>query len=158
MGRTTQRRCVLVGVVAAMLPIAVAARTVSAIEMFTYFGDGSRVGLPTLEVPIEAYPGSPLRSDRLRARRAGTAPPQGTVGPFRRRGITIRVPAHQPVPYGAVSPEPPMPRAATVSEPDADETSARATQNQSDESDQPRLSFGFGGFRDLSAHEQSQSR
>ena len=40
-----------------------------AIEMFTYFGDGSRIGLPSLEVPIEAYPGIPLRSDRLRARR-----------------------------------------------------------------------------------------
>jgi hypothetical protein len=158
MGRTTQRRCVLVGVVAAMLPIFGATRTVSAIEMFTYFGDGSRVGLPTLEVPIEAYPGIPLRSDRLRARRAGTAPPQGTVGPFRRRGITIRVPAHQPVPDSAVSPEPPMPRAATASEADADGTSARAKHDQSDESDQLQLSFGFGGFRDLSAHEQSHSR
>lgn len=39
-----------------------------AIEMFTYFGDGSRVGLPSLEVPIQAYPGIPLRSDRIRAR------------------------------------------------------------------------------------------
>ena len=38
------------------------------IEMFTYFGDGSRIGLPNLEVPIEAYPGIPLRSDRIRAR------------------------------------------------------------------------------------------
>jgi hypothetical protein len=41
---------------------------VRAIEMFTYFGDGSRIGLPSLEVPIEAYPGIPLRSDRIRAR------------------------------------------------------------------------------------------
>jgi tripartite-type tricarboxylate transporter receptor subunit TctC len=41
----------------------------SGIEMFTYFGDGSRIGLPSLEVPVEAYPGIPLRSDRLRARR-----------------------------------------------------------------------------------------
>jgi hypothetical protein len=65
-----------------------------AIEMFTYFGDGSRIGLPSLEVPIEAYPGIPLRSDRLRARRramrtgpGSTAPagPQGYGG-----GITIR--------------------------------------------------------------------
>lgn len=39
-----------------------------AIEMFTYFGDGSRIGLPSLEVPIQAYPGIPLRSDRIRAR------------------------------------------------------------------------------------------
>jgi hypothetical protein len=41
----------------------------TAIEMFTFYGDGSRVGLPSLEVPIEAYPGIPLRSDRIRARR-----------------------------------------------------------------------------------------
>lgn len=38
------------------------------IEMFTYFGDGSRIGLPSLEVPVQAYPGIPLRSDRIRAR------------------------------------------------------------------------------------------
>jgi hypothetical protein len=63
-----------------------------AIEMFTYFGDGSRIGLPSLEVPIEAYPGIPLRSDRIRARRKATRPRQsvgvepGTpVG-----GVTIR--------------------------------------------------------------------
>jgi hypothetical protein len=43
-------------------------RELPAIEMFTYFGDGSRIGLPSLEVPIEAYPGIPLRSDRIRAR------------------------------------------------------------------------------------------
>ncbi len=66
-----------------------------AIEMFTYFGDGSRIGLPSLEVPIEAYPGIPLRSDRLRARRramqagpaTAAAPGQGT--PIA-RGVTIR--------------------------------------------------------------------
>ena len=34
--------------------------------MWTFFGDGSRIGLPNLEVPIEAYPGIPLRSDRIR--------------------------------------------------------------------------------------------
>lgn len=39
-----------------------------AIEMFTNFGDGSRIGLPSLEVPVQAYPGIPLRSDRIRAR------------------------------------------------------------------------------------------
>ncbi|RLS30075.1 MAG: hypothetical protein DWH79_11195 [Planctomycetota bacterium] len=44
------------------------AAQVRAIEMFTNFGDGSRIGLPSLEVPIKAYPGIPLRSDRLRAR------------------------------------------------------------------------------------------
>ncbi len=40
-----------------------------AIEMFTFFGDGSRTGLPSLEVPVEAYPGIPLRSDRIRMQR-----------------------------------------------------------------------------------------
>lgn len=70
-----------------------------AIEMFTYFGDGSRIGLPSLEVPIEAYPGIPLRSDRIRARnrammmrRGMPAQPAagqaGTIQPG--RGITIR--------------------------------------------------------------------
>jgi len=47
---------------------------VLAIEMFTFFGDGSRIGLPSLEVPIEAYPGIPLRSDRIRARRGWRGP------------------------------------------------------------------------------------
>jgi hypothetical protein len=52
-----------------------------AIEMFTYFGDGSRIGLPSLEVPIEAYPGIPLRSDRIRARRKAIRPrPVPSVG------------------------------------------------------------------------------
>lgn len=55
----------------------------SGIEMFTYFGDGSRIGLPSLEVPVQAYPGIPLRSDRIRARSRAqqvrrAAPPQGT--------------------------------------------------------------------------------
>lgn len=65
-----------------------------AIEMFTYFGDGSRIGLPSLEVPVEAYPGIPLRSDRLRARRramrmgAPAAPAGRQVGPS--QTITIR--------------------------------------------------------------------
>jgi hypothetical protein len=70
-----------------------------AIEMFTYFGDGSRIGLPSLEVPIEAYPGIPLRSDRIRARnralmmRRGmpAQPAAGQAGTMQpRRGITIR--------------------------------------------------------------------
>lgn len=88
-----------------------------AIEMFTFFGDGSRIGLPSLEVPIEAYPGIPLRSDRIRARnrammmrRGMPAPPAagqaGTMQPA--RGITIRT---MPVGEGAaeeipVAPEP----------------------------------------------------
>jgi hypothetical protein len=65
-----------------------------AIEMFTYFGDGSRIGLPSLEVPIEAYPGIPLRSDRLRARRRAMRTGPGTAvqagPPATTRGITIR--------------------------------------------------------------------
>lgn len=78
---------------AASLVVLVAADC-PAIEMFTYFGDGSRIGLPSLEVPIEAYPGIPLRSDRLRARRRalrmgpGAAVPVGPPGSA--RGITIR--------------------------------------------------------------------
>jgi hypothetical protein len=44
-----------------------------AIEMFTFFGDGSRIGLPSLEVPVEAYPGIPLRSDRIRMQRGPLA-------------------------------------------------------------------------------------
>ena len=72
-----------------------------AIEMFTYFGDGSRIGLPSLEVPIEAYPGIPLRSDRLRARRRAMRMGPGAavqVGPpGNARGITIRsMPTAQP--------------------------------------------------------------
>ena len=68
-----------------------------AIEMFTFFGDGSRIGLPSLEVPIEAYPGIPLRSDRLRAQRStrrqvlryptSTAPGHQAATA---RGITVR--------------------------------------------------------------------
>ena len=88
-----------------------------AIEMFTYFGDGSRIGLPSLEVPVEAYPGIPLRSDRLRARRRALRTP-GTpvrVGPGTPAGgITIRAmpqpvapaPPAEPVP----APEPTTPR------------------------------------------------
>jgi hypothetical protein len=74
-----------------------------AIEMFTFFGDGSRIGLPSLEVPVEAYPGIPLRSDRLRARRRAArlgpaaAVPVGPSGTP--RGITIRaMPPSAPLP------------------------------------------------------------
>jgi hypothetical protein len=87
-----------------------------AIEMFTFFGDGSRIGLPSLEVPVEAYPGIPLRSDRLRARRAArrqAAPPVQTM-PGQQglpRGITIR----------EMPTQPPMPRAVPRMKP----TSAR---------------------------------
>ena len=59
--------------------------------MFTFFGDGSRVPLPSLETPIEAYPGIPLRSDRLRARRrAAYRVPQQTGMPVGNGRITIR--------------------------------------------------------------------
>jgi hypothetical protein len=74
------------------------------IEMFTYFGDGSRIGLPSLEVPVEAYPGIPLRSDRLRARRRarqggpGATVRQGPQGlPTRPGGIVIRSMPRQPL-------------------------------------------------------------
>jgi hypothetical protein len=70
-----------------------------AIEMFTFYGDGSRVGLPSLEVPIEAYPGIPLRSDRLRARRRAQRNPGTPVRVGPPGGITIRaMPEGQPVP------------------------------------------------------------
>ena len=83
-----------------------------AIEMFTFFGDGSRIGLPSLEVPVEAYPGIPLRSDRLRARRAArrqAAPPaQSMPGqPALPRGITIR----------EMPTQPPLPRATPLMQP-----------------------------------------
>ena len=76
----------------------------NAIEMFTYFGDGSRIGLPNLEVPVEAYPGIPLRSDRLRARRRamqagpGSAVRLGPTGvPTKPGGIIIRAMPQQPM-------------------------------------------------------------
>jgi hypothetical protein len=87
--------------------VAIGAADCVAIEMFTYFGDGSRIGLPSLEVPIEAYPGIPLRSDRLRARRRamrmgpGAAVPVGPPGYA--RGITIR---SMPTPQGATTVQP----------------------------------------------------
>jgi hypothetical protein len=57
------------------------------IEMFTFFGDGSRIGLPSLEVPVEAYPGIPLRSDRIRMR----------TGRFSRWRSTRQQPFAQPI-------------------------------------------------------------
>ena len=71
----------------------------SAIEMFTFYGDGSRVGLPSLEVPIEAYPGIPLRSDRLRARRRARRSPGSTIRVGPPGNISVRaMPQGQPVP------------------------------------------------------------
>jgi len=94
---------------------AVMPQAASGIEMFTYYGDGSRIGLPNLEVPIEAYPGIPLRSDRLRARRRamqagpGAAVRLGPPGvPTKPGGIIIRAmpqqPMNAPVPLPAEAP------------------------------------------------------
>ena len=38
----------------AVITVAMSLRPANAIEMFTFFGDGSRVPLPSLETPIEA--------------------------------------------------------------------------------------------------------
>lgn len=85
-----------------------------AIEMFTYFGDGSRIGLPSLEVPIEAYPGIPLRSDRIRARRRAQRMGPGAavrVGPGTPvGGVTIRAMPTPTMPPPVVEPiAPPRP-------------------------------------------------
>ena len=92
-----------------------------AIEMFTFFGDGSRVGLPSLEVPVEAYPGIPLRSDRLRARRAARRQPAAEATalpgqPALPRGITIReMPtSQQPLPRAVPRTQPAVRRPAAT--------------------------------------------
>ena len=77
-----------------------------AIEMFTYFGDGSRIGLPSLEVPIEAYPGIPLRSDRIRARRRA-----------QQSGSAVRVGPGTPVGNVTIRPMPTRSMPAPVAEP-----------------------------------------
>lgn len=96
-----------------------------AIEMFTYFGDGSRIGLPSLEVPIEAYPGIPLRSDRLRARRRamrmGPAAAVPVGPPGYSRGITIR---SMPAPSAATSGRPHVTTPPVVVESPAEATPA----------------------------------
>ena len=85
---------------ALFVAVATLAAESRAIEMFTYFGDGSRIGLPSLEVPIEAYPGIPLRSDRIRARRramqTGSAVRVGPGTPV--GGVTIRPMPSRPMP------------------------------------------------------------
>ena len=88
-----------------------------AIEMFTYFGDGSRIGLPSLEVPVQAYPGIPLRSDRIRARsraqqlrraaasQPGVAPAGDGLPGMPGGGITVRPMNPQPTsPSAAAGP------------------------------------------------------
>ena len=116
--RTVCHAALLLTALATSLP-----STSAAIEMFTYFGDGSRVGLPNLEVPIEAYPGIPLRSDRLRARRRamqagpGTGVRLGPPGlPTQPGGIVIRAMPQTPatLPPATLPPAalpPPVPRA-----------------------------------------------
>lgn len=137
-----------------------------AVEMFTYFGNGGQIGLPSLEVPIEAYPGIPLRSDRLRARRAGKQTPRGTVGRFQGRGITIRVPVQQPTPAEAVVPELPMPGPSGEPTP-ADAAAAidispetLSTDRQVEETEARAVGLGsnldFGGLREFSAFEQAR--
>ena len=95
--------------------VAFSGESAPAIEMFTFYGDGSRIGLPSLEVPIEAYPGIPLRSDRLRARRRAQrlGPNAATrIGPpGYARGITIRA---MPMPQETA----PLPR-TTAGQPSA---------------------------------------
>lgn len=158
MGCTTQLRNVVLAAVAAS--VSVLAAPAAAIEMFTYFGDGSQIGLPSLEVPIEAYPGIPLRSDRLRARRAGKAPPRGTVGHFRGRGVTIRVPVQQQTPPASVGSElpraEPVPAGEPVGADDAVHTAPTAVNSAAAGSRRTDQAGGldFGGLRDLSAYEQ----
>lgn len=90
-------RCRLAVILLGGLLVGSAAET-RGIEMFTFFGDGSRIGLPNLEVPVEAYPGIPLRSDRLRARRRAMRQPPAQSGQLP-AGVTIRsMPAAQPTP------------------------------------------------------------
>ncbi len=170
------------GVLAAVVCMSAVGTPASAVEMFTYFGDGSYIGLPSLEVPIEAYPGIPLRSDRLRAQRHGRPAPRGTVGRFHGRGITIRVPVQQPTPAPR---HPPMPKPIPQEDPaahdeptsvdegapsviapkeadsaalsntlEADPFAASRKQNRS--TSFPRgTELDFGGLRELSAYEQS---
>ena len=87
------------GILGAGLIWPVCAVPSQAIEMFTFFGDGSRIGLPSLEVPIEAYPGIPLRSDRIRARRRGVRSMPAAQQPGMPPGVTIRaMPTEQEAP------------------------------------------------------------
>jgi len=132
------RRISLVAIVA----VAILAAESRAIEMFTFYGDGSRIGLPNLEVPIEAYPGIPLRSDRIRARRramqtgsavrVGPGTPVGsvTIRPMPTRSMpsrsmptttmpeTVAQPVAEPIPA-------PRPQAAPTENNDKPKTTSR---------------------------------
>jgi len=109
----------------AFFTVAILAAESRAIEMFTFYGDGSRIGLPNLEVPIEAYPGIPLRSDRIRARRramqtgsavrVGPGTPVGsvTIRPMPTRSMpttsmpeAVAQPVAEPIPAPRPSPVP----------------------------------------------------
>ena len=106
------------GVAAVAIAAILTPASAFAIEMFTFFGDGSRVPLPSLETPIEAYPGIPLRSDRLRARRRSMrASPNGEAGMVPPGGMSIRI-----APQLSVPPDPdavlaPPPAAEPVAPP-----------------------------------------
>mgnify|MGYP003340970824 CR=1 FL=1 len=87
---------------AAFVALAAACPAV-AIEMFTYFGDGSRIGLPSLEVPVQAYPGIPLRSDRIRARaRANQVRRAATAGDTAGRPSVDGDVTPPPIPGGGI--------------------------------------------------------
>ena len=115
---------------AIVLALATVAGESRGIEMFTYFGDGSRIGLPSLEVPIEAYPGIPLRSDRIRARRRamrtnsavriGPGTPVGNVT-IRPMPTTAMPTTSMPEPVAEPIPAPPVTTSGkTTSRPAAD--------------------------------------
>lgn len=113
------RRLAAAGLRAALAALLLAglASECLAIEMFTFFGDGSRIGLPNLEVPVEAYPGIPLRSDRIRARRRAQrqpAPAPARTGQLP-AGVTLRaMPAPRPAPVPRQIPAGPQSATATA--------------------------------------------
>jgi hypothetical protein len=122
----------------ALFTVATLATETQGIEMFTYFGDGSRIGLPNLEVPIDAYPGIPLRSDRIRARRRAMQTGSAVrVGPGTPVGsVTIRPMPTRSMPTGSMPttsmPEPvaepipaPQPQAATSGKTTTQKTTSR---------------------------------
>ncbi len=133
------RRVSLVAIVAvAIVAVAIVAAESRAIEMFTYFGDGSRIGLPNLEVPIEAYPGIPLRSDRIRARRramqsgsavrVGPGTPVGsvTIRPMPTRSMPSKSMPTTSMPEPLAEPIPaPRPQAAPSDTDDEQKTTSR---------------------------------
>ena len=128
------RRVSLVAIVA----VAILTAESQAIEMFTFYGDGSRIGLPNLEVPIEAYPGIPLRSDRIRARRRAMQTGSAVrVGPGTPVGsVTIRPMPTRSMPTRSM-PTTSMPEA--VAQPVAEPIPApRPSPAPSDSDDDPK--------------------